>query len=369
MTTSRKIGCLSVVSLLLGAGVLLTAPTPAGAEPYLALRTGYKCSQCHVNRTGGGKRTGFGVVYSQIRLPLLVAKLDGGSGLFARELNEQISLGGNLRTANTTTFRGGKDDNALTLTEANLYVEAEVVKGLLSFYFDETLGPGGASNREAFGLIQGLPLDGYVKAGRLLLPFGFRLLDDQAFIRQRTGFNYTTSDLGVEVGLEPGPLSFAAALSNGTQGGPENNAAKQFSLVGSTVFRSFRVGGSFSQNKSPAGTRRVFGAFGGFNLGRFTFLGEADRIEDDAGGQETWQNLFFLEGDLLLTRGVNLKATYEFLDPNTRIGENARTRVRVGLEPFLTQFLQLGVFYVFNQDIPRSRSDQDQLTIELHTFF
>ena len=51
------------------------------------------------------------------------------------------------------------------------------------------------------------------------------------------------------------------------------------------------------------------------------------------------------EINYLITEGWNVKAAYEFLDPNRDIDENQRDRVLVGIEPFIVPFLQLGVYY------------------------
>ncbi|MFQ5529890.1 MAG: hypothetical protein ACE5FP_06010, partial [Gemmatimonadota bacterium] len=316
-------------------------------EPHLSIRTGLPCSSCHVNRTGGGARNDFGSVYGQTRLPMRQFKFVN------RSLNSFLSVGANFRVRAQGAVSETDPRTDVSIIEESLQFEGRVVPDVLAVYIDQIVGPSSAFTREAFALLESLPLDGYVKAGKFLLPFGLRLADDQEFIRARTGFNYNTPDQGVEIGIEPGPLSFFAALTNGTQGAGETNSDKQLTGSVSLVFPRFRIGASASRNEAPAGTREVVGAFGGFNLGRFTVLGELDHISDETDdGSNLDQLVGFIEGDFLAVRGLNIKATYGFLDPNRDIGENARVRLRFGVETFPIQNLQVSAFYTLLEDIP-----------------
>ncbi len=360
----------------------MAAVDPSGAvaadEPYLAVRTGFRCAVCHTNRTGGGKRNDFGVVFAQTRLPMKVTGLGKEGSFVATRITDLLSLGADLRVNTSREFTGTNPKNPL-ISEGNIYVEARVIPDRLTIYADQIVAPGSPRTREIFVLLSGLPAESYLKVGKFFLPYGLRLLDDGEFIRQTTGFNYTNSDQGIELGVEPGTLSLAVALTNGTQGAAENNSSKQVSGLASLVFSRFRVGASASRNDAPAGRQDVVGAFGGFRLGRFAFLGEFDYIfvdppeqlpagfpdDPDLGDQFA----AFVEGDLLLARGLNVKVTYGFLDPDRGIGENARTRLRFGVEPFITQFLQVSIFYTLLEDIPQATADRDKLTVELHGFF
>lgn len=118
----------------------------------------------------------------------------------------------------------------------------------------------------------------------------------------------------------------------------------------------------------------MYGPFAGLSFGRFTLLGEVDVIEDRVAdsGETIKQLVVFSSLNVLLTRGVNFKLSYEFLDPNRGdlFRNDERTRFTVGLEPFLTQFLQLRLFYRFNDGIPqRSIERADEVVFEFHLFF
>ena len=338
-------------------------------EPYLSVRTGLKCSQCHVNKTGGGGRTDFGSIYAQTRLSMVQFKF------VKRSLNDFLSIGANFRVLASGTARDATEAvprSSIEITEQSLQLEARVIRNFLTLYVDQLLGPSGASTREAFALFGNgsLPLEGYVKAGKFFLPYGLRLVDDGEFTRARTGFNYDTPDIGVELGIEPGPLSFFVSFSNGTQGASEDNSGKQIAGSAALIFRRFRFGASASRNDAPDARRDVVGGFGGFNVGRFTFLGELDYIFDSFEEREgVNQFAGFLEGDFLVIRGLNIKTTYGFLDPNRDIGENARVRWRFGVEVFPTQFVQASVFYTLLEDIPQATTDIDRWSIELHVYF
>ncbi len=338
-------------------------------EPHLAVRTGLKCAQCHVNRTGGGGRNDFGSAWAQTQLPSRTLAVRN------RALNDWVAIGMDLRVLASATVSDATPRSEIAIQEAQVQLQARLIANVLSLYVDQTLGPGEATAREVFALWESLPLDGYVKAGKFMLPYGWRLWDDEAYVRQQTGFTYRTPDLGVEVGVEPGPLSLFVALSNGNTSSVENDSQKQVTTSAAYVGRRFRLGGSYSRNSDVDGQTDIAGGFGGFNVGPLAVLGEVDYILDDlndpgaAANVPPDQLVAYVEGNLLATRGLYAKVTYGYHDPNRDVIEDQRIRMRFGVEWFPTSFVQLAGFYTMLDDIPQVTTDLDRVSLELHLHF
>src|SRR6266480_5692150 len=216
---------------LLGALAVLAAGA-ARAEPYLMVREGAKCSACHTNQTGGGKRTAFAHIHAHdIEHDLDLLPVPAGVKPFNGELNSYASIGGDLRVQNTTIFQDRPDrlgrvptneafrrsvrSNDSRLFEFLVYGQVDLLPDFVTLYADEDF-TSGATNREAFGMIRGfLPWDTYVKAGRLFPAYSLRVQDDQAFIRARTGYTFQTPDEGGEIGIQPGAQRQVRRLRRG----------------------------------------------------------------------------------------------------------------------------------------------------------
>lgn len=365
--TSRRIGIGGPLRLVALAVVALFARAPQASanEPWLAIRTGLKCSACHVNRSGGGARNAFGSVYAQTLLPWSRGELR------SRDLNDFLAVGLDFRLRASGTLRNADPRTSLDIDEAQAYLEARLIRRRVALYIDQTLGPGRAVARELFALVEELPLNGYAKAGKLLIPYGLRLKDDAEFIRQVAGFNYTTPDQGVELGIEPGPWSLVVALANGSQGASENNSGKLVNAVASLTRHGYRVGLSASRNSGDGHRRDVFGGFGGLRLGPLGLLGELDFIEERplAPAPRRRQFLGFAEADLTLRQGLNAKVTYGYHDRDRDVPEDQRVRWRFGIEAFPIPFVQVSGFYLLEEDIPQATEDLDRLLLELRLHF
>ncbi len=351
--------CVLIFMTLIGTSVMFL--NQLQAEPYLALRTGFKCSQCHVNISGGGKRTEFGNIYADQYLAAKFVK-SPNTGLFSPKLSEYISLGANLRFSNTLLFGytdtiavDVPDEVFMDIAEGNIYLEFNIIPEILTLYVDQLVSPE-PGNRESFGLIQGLPLKSYFKFGKMLLPYGLRLWDDAAFIREETGFTYSDPDLAVEMGFEPGDLSVISAIT-----------LNQISGVASLVKEYWRIGISW-QKSTETSNSKILGSFVGFHAGRFTLLGEVDQLNVFS----IKQYAYLTELNFLLIRGYNIKISYNLFDRNSdiKLSRDGQERIRFGLEIFPVQHMQFSIFYNINRFIPQNRQlNQDRLVAELHVFF
>jgi hypothetical protein len=362
----------------------LWMPAPAGAEPYLMVREGAKCSACHTNETGGGKRTAFAHIHaSDILHDLDILPIPPGVKPFNGELNQWMSIGSDLRVRNTTVFEDHPDaagdvpsnkafrrhvkSNDFTLNEFLFYGQVDLWPDIVTTYVDEDF-TNGANNREAFGLLHGiLPWESYVKAGRFFPTYGLRVQDDEAFVRSHTGFTFQNHDEGVELGTQPGPVFLASSITNGTGGDTDVaatvNAYTVFENV--PVVRNVMAGGSFARESN----KRDYGCiYFGSNLWHFTYLGEFDWIDDRKTGSPGVNDQFasYAELDYLVFGWLNLRGTFEFLGVTN---DRNQTRYTIGAEPFINRVIQPRIQYRINNGIPsQPAQNQPELWVELHLF-
>lgn len=367
------------------AAALVGLASTAHAEPYLMVRSGAKCSACHVNQTGGGKRTPFAYIHAHdILSDLDLLPIPKGVKAFNGEINSWVSIGSDLRVRNTTVFedrerrsggvpqnrafRRSVTSNDFDVNEFLLYGQLDLWPDVATIYVDESFTDG-ATNREVFGLLRGfLPWDTYVKAGRLFPAFGLRVFDDQAFIRARSGYTFQTFDEGAEIGFAPGPFFFASSVTNGE--GADKDVAATVNGYGVfedvPVVRTVVAGASFARQTDK---RNVAAFYGGANLWRFTYLGELDLIDDrtPASLGRRDQYAAYAELNLLLLAWLNLRGTFDFVKVS---GDQDQTRYAIGAEPFVNRVIQPRIQYRVNNG-PGSQPDlnRDELVLELHLFF
>lgn len=350
------------------AGLLLL---PAQAEPYLAIKNNTQCSTCHVNPAGGGARNSYGAYYGTHVLP----QTAGSVNLFdAGKLGDTLRIGADLRANYNQSDRDqGEDSRGFETQSGQLYLVLQPKDSRFSLYIDEQIAPGGALNREAFILTQ-LGDKHYLKAGRIMLPYGLRLEDDTAFIRQASGFNFDTGDNGVELGLQYSKTLFNVALSNGSSG--TTNDDNRLQLLGRAEYLgdNWRLGASALYNDAQAGARTQANIFGGFFWRGWIFLAELDHIEDESvslvAGEFQRQRVGLVEINRELRKGLNLKLTSEYLDPDSHIAENQRTRYSLLLEytPFANLQIRGGLRQ--GEDIPqRDAGNYLDAFAQLHFYY
>jgi hypothetical protein len=360
-----------VRALLLLAATLGVLPSNSRAEPYLAVQMGFKCLQCHANPTGGGLRNAYGNAFAQTQLA--ARRLDpADSEPWTGILDRRLAIGGNLRTGySVLDVPGEQSENEFDVEEARIFADVAVIPGRLSLYIDERIAPGTAENLEAqvrFWIREnGL----YVKAGRMYLPFGWRLEDDSSFVRQASGIGMTTPDTGLEIGLETGSFSAQLAVSNGTAGGPEVDAGKQVTLRTEYVRPVWRAGLSASSNDSDAGARHVFAVHAALRTGPVAWLGEVNYI-DDSSLAPSGRNLIaaFAEANWRVTAGHNLKLTFDYFDPDEDVDEDQQNRASLVYEVTPVEFLQLRLGARVYDGIPQNDAqNRREYFLQLHGFF
>jgi hypothetical protein len=292
------------------------------------------------------------------------------STLATGEVTPWLAAGADLRVANTTTFAEDDTETSFEATEGTLYVELRPWPDRIVLYFDERIAAGGAQSREAWALIKG-PWSTYLRGGWLLPPFGLRLLDDETFTRRATGATFANPDMGLELGLDIGPVFGALAMTNGNFAAADNDPYKAFWGLLELDLDLGRVGLSGAYNPSEEGCRAMMGGHFALRLGRLVLQGELDLISDRPPDRSRWRHGFaaMAELDLLVTRGVALRGAFDYHDANLELRQDRRQRIKLGVDLFPLRMVEVKLYYLLKQtETIQPVDDADRLEVVLHVY-
>lgn len=360
---SGRIRSLSAAALSLF--TLFSVGSNCLAEPYLAVKTGNKCSACHINPIGGGARNEYGVVYGSQIMPRTA--LTGGDIDFGA-ISNAIRVGGDARVnANSTS----EDTRGFETQSAQLYFHIQPKDSLFSLYLDQQFAPGSSLNREAL-IMANFNENHRVKIGTLRVPFGFSFEDNTAFVRESTQTTFETRDTGINYAFANANHQIDLAITNGASSNLNNDDMFQFTARAEHVRRYWRLGFSGLVNEFEGGDRVAGNVFAGLNLADFLLIAEFDVIEDsDETIGDSNQHIWLVEINKEVIKGLNLKFTTEFHDRDTDTDDNERIR-----NSFVAEFTPVSFFQIrgggrFSDDKVRPEEDQDfnRIFTEAHFYF
>ena len=256
-------------TIALAAGVLLVMllGSRVRAVPRYAVAYRQSCTLCHYDPSGGGMRSAYAAQYI---VPTELARYSLPAEQLERldpAIGENISIGFDLRTMFHYDDDRNTQDNFLQM-QGDVYLAFQLDDRFCA-YFDR----GMSGTYEVFGTAYVLPANGYLRVGRFVPPYGWRLADHTAFVRELQGFAPPGhTDVGLEAGISPGPWSLQAAVLNGAPGlirdtdhGLAGAARASVRLQISPV--ALWVGGSIYRRDSHPGDLTLAGPFLGAGLG------------------------------------------------------------------------------------------------------
>lgn len=331
---------------------------------------------------------------------------------FSGDLTDWLAVGADLRMAYLwiRPDRGidaGSEPSITSsffLMESYLYLDAQVHQNVRLVL---QLGP--YQGFEAWALFRAnaqddAPFNLLVKAGHFFPTFGLREASHQLFTRQEVGFGNMDRDTGVELTGYAGPFTLTAAVLNGTLTAPvldtfgterrtfEKAVVARLSARANWSWARLQLGGSFALNENVDQANPLFASglsgfnpsgiakglnelrFGGFvtaSVGPFTYLADLVVVRDNFYdlevptfvGYATYQELGWV-----VTQGLDLVATLEFMDTNVDLRGHTSTRTGLVAEFFPWPFTELRVMVRRTESDFAPTGGAWDLSLQAHVF-
>lgn len=333
------------------------------------------CSLCHVDPSGGGARSLYGAqFFANTDLAMKQLPMEE-LGKIQPMLSDQVQIGFDGRTMfyGTEAYDQKSAVNTFMQMQGDLYV-VFYLSPQWTFYLDKGL----YSGFEIFGMGHVLPFTGYFKVGHFTPPYGMRLPDHKAFVRERLGFGKQSFGLyweesGAEIGFHPEHFTFALAVTNGSSAfqdadeGKAVTARTDLRVPISDLNLWIGITGRRDEFKLQNDIKvdRLGGVYGGISYQHVFFLGEVDYRDSS----DVKQLITFSELSWRLHRGVTVKVEYDFYDPDVDFKTGSENMYVGGFEIVPTSFLEFIPNLRYHDLEPGADSDYIEAEIQFHVFF
>ena len=357
-----------------GISVLFTAcalsATPALALPRYSARYGQSCALCHVNPTGGGMRT---LYASQDIVPRdfawCRASAESLTGIDPR-IGPNVTIGTDFREIYYSD-RGAANPQGFFQMQGDLYLAFQLGHKTTLYYARSM-----TDTREAFATHYLTP-SFYVKAGQFVPSSGWKFDDHTMFVRADLGFYPPAiSDVGLELGALIGGLDAQVALVNGSRG---NRLDDNRNLAGAAnaVYR-FRAGSAnlalgATGYHQPGSIGKQAGVYGYLNWRGLTWVGQGNLTWTDPAPVDSGRvGITSQEVSLVLRRGLDLLATYDYFDPDVDRPGDYTWRLGGGVHVMPVSYAVLEALYRAtrgNAGPAYPRGDLNEVVLQLHVLY
>ncbi|MEO1482171.1 MAG: hypothetical protein AAFU77_08685 [Myxococcota bacterium] len=209
-----------------------------------------------------------------------------------------------------------------------------------------------ATIRELVLEYDGVPYNGYVRAGRFQKPYGWRHPDHTLFTRNTIGFGQYGQVYGVEAGINPNyPFAQVAAFYQGIDSFPGDLAPEGAGASATFGYRDlgYQIGGSFESLFLESGeTQYTFGPMFGLNFYPFVLMGEIDYRMTSGDDGSTGGLFAFAEANYLIYQGITALVYYGYAVPDLDATDLTISRITGGLQWDVLPSVQLAAQYRYN---------------------
>ncbi|MDH7605808.1 MAG: hypothetical protein QHH13_12975 [Melioribacter sp.] len=347
--------------------------------PRFSMRLGDKCSDCHINPTGGMIRNENGFFFGKNVLSMISPREKDFS--LSQKFTENVSFGFDYRSQ----FLYSQEKNRADFQDmtGSIYLNAGISKKIdVAARYDFV-----QSIWEAFAIARILPNESYIKIGSFTPYFGIRLDDHTSYTRggdfgllfsigsiQGLIYNPFYIETGIELGAnltDITHLTFSIGKSKfNTTLTTDPTITSRFEITPSLEKINLLFGGSFASTKTKnfgaTLNTLLYGGFLGIGTKYFSLMGEFD-IAKDYIEKNTNSSAMMIEATYQLMVGLDAVVRYDNFDINTSKEKDEHAHLVIGFEFFPFSFIELRPQYRINLENPNKNNNA--LVLQFHFWY